>query len=67
VEAISIRFGTPHFLHLLLEKGKGNNPNNHIRIGEGRQTTPTSRTRHLSKFKPDLPTNRPRTMGAESM
>jgi len=73
VEAINIRVRIAHFLYLILGKGKarvkgkGSDPNNHIRTREGRRSTPTSRTRHLSKLKPDLPTNRLGRMGAESM
>ena len=73
MEALNIRFGTAHFLHLLLDKGKarvkgkGSDPNNHIGTEEGRRPTPISRTGHLSKLKPDHPTNRPVTMGVESM
>jgi len=73
VEALSIRFGTAHFLHLLLDKGKarvkgkGSAPSNRIRIGEGRRPTPTSKTGHHSKLKPNPPTNHPGTMGAEFM
>ena len=73
MEILSIRLGTAHFFHLVLDKGKvrikgkGSDPNNHIRIREGRQPIPTSRTGHLSKLKPDLSTNRPGIMGLESM
>ena len=75
MEALSIRFGTAHFLHLLLDKGKarikgkgkGSDPNNHIRIGKGRRPTPISRTRPLSKLKPNHPTNHPGIIGVESM
>ena len=63
MEALSIRFGTTHFLYLLLDKGKArvkgkdSDPSNRIRIGEGRRPTPTNQTGHLSKLKPDpLPT-----------
>ena len=73
MKALSIRFGTALFLHLLLDmgkvraKGKASDPSNRISIGEGRRPTLTSKTKHLSKLKPDFPANRPRTMGAEFM
>ena len=67
MEALNIRFGTAQSLHLLLDKGKGSDPSNHIRIGEDRRPTPTSRSRHLSKLKAELPTNYPGTKVAESM
>ena len=73
MEALSIRFGTAHFLHLLLDKGKARvkgkrrNATYHIRTEEGRWPTLTSKIGHLSKLKLDLPTYNPRTMGAESM
>jgi len=74
VEALSIRCEIAHFLHLLLDKGKarvkgkgkGNDPSSHIRTG-GWWPTPINKTGHLSKLKPDLPTNCLGTMGAESM
>jgi len=74
-EALNTRFGTARSLHLLptkdkdkvRDKNKDSNPNNHTRIGVGRWLTPTSRTGHLSKPRPDLPTNCPETMGIESM
>jgi len=73
VETLSIRFRIAHFLHLLADKGKasvkgkGNDPNNHIRTGEGRQPTPISRIGNLNKLKPNHPINHLVTMGAESM
>ena len=70
-EALNTKFGTTHFPHLLPAKDKGkvrdrdkdSDPSNHTRIGVGRQSTPTSRIRHLSKPKPELPTNRPKLWG----
>jgi len=67
VEALNNKFEAARFPHLLLDKGKGSDPSNHIIMGEDRRPTPTSRTGHLSKLKPNLPTNRPRIIGVESM
>jgi len=73
VEATNTRFETAHSLHLLLckgkarVKGKGNDLSSHIKTGEGRWQTPTNKSGHLSKPKPDLPINRLGTMGAEFM
>ena len=73
MEVISISFKTAYFLHLLLDegkgrvKGKGSDPSNHIKTREGNWPTPTSKTGHLSKLKPELPINCAGTMGAESM
>jgi len=70
-ESLKTRFRAARSLHHLpvkdKNKDKGNDPSNHIRIRLDRRPTPTSRTGHLSKFRPDLPTNCPRTMGAEFM
>ena len=74
-EALNTRFGTARSVHLLPPKDKDkvrnkdndSDPNNHTRIGVGRWPTLTSRIRHLSMPRPDLPTKRPRTMGVESM
>jgi len=73
VEALSIRFGTAKSLHFLWDNGKarvkvkGSDPSNHIKIGEGKRITASSRIGHLSTLKPDLPTNRPKTIGAKSI
>jgi len=74
-EALNTRFGTTRSLHLLpakdkdkvRDKDKDSDPSNHTEIGVDRRPTLISKTRHLSKPKPDLPTNCLRTMGVESM
>jgi len=74
-EALKAKFGTARFPYLLLAKdkdkvrdrGKDSDPSNHSRIEVGRRPTPTSTTRHLSKPRPELPTNCPGTMEVESM
>ena len=37
VEALNNKFEAARFPHLLLDKGKGSDPSNHIRTEEGRQ------------------------------
>ena len=72
-EAPNTRFRTTCSIHLLIikdkdkarDKDKDNDPSNHFRTGVGRRPTPTSKTGPLSKFRPDLPTNHPRTIGPE--
>ena len=74
-EALNTKFGTARFPYLVpandrdkvRDKDKDSDANNHTRIGVGRRPILTSRTGHLSKLKHDLPTNRPRAMGLESM
>jgi len=75
VEALNIRSGTAHTPHLLRvkvmrdkdkDKDKDNDPSSLIRTRVGRRPTLTSRTEHLSRFKPDLPTNHPKTIRAGS-
>jgi len=72
-EALKTRSETAHAPHLLLgrvmgdkDKDKDSDLSSLIRTGVGRRPTLTSRTEHLSRLKPDLPTNRPKTMGAGS-
>ena len=67
MEVLSIRCETTHSLHLLLDNGKANDPNSHIRIGKGRWPTSFNKTEHLNKLKLDLTTNHLGTMGVESM
>ena len=70
-ETLNTRFGTARSLHLLSVKDKDkardrdedSDLNNHIRIGVGRRPTPASRFGHLSKFRPNLRTNRPEQWG----
>jgi len=73
-EALNTRFGITRSLHLLPVKDKDrakgkdkDDSSNYTRRGVGRRPTPTSRTGHLSKFKPDLLTNSPGTMRVEFM
>jgi len=72
-DALNTRFGITDSLHLLPIKDKDKardkdkDKSNHTKIGVGRWPTLTSRTGHLSKFSPNLPTNRPGTMGVEFM
>ena len=74
-EALNTRFGIARSFHLLpvkeknraRGKDKDNDPNNHNRTRVGKRPAPTNKTRHLSKFRPDLPTNRSGIMGAEFM
>jgi len=75
MEAINTKFGTAYSLHLLSvtdkdndrDKDRDKDPSNHIRTWLGKRLTPTSRTEHLSKFRPDLPANHPGTMGTKFM
>jgi len=72
-EALNTRSGTFHTPHLLpvrvfgdKDGDRDSNPSSLIRPGVGRWTTPTSRTGHLGRFRPDLPTDCLETMGARS-
>ena len=63
MEATSIKFGTAHSIHPLLDKnkarvkGKASDPNNHTITGEGRRSTPTNSTGHRNQLNLDLLTN----------
>jgi len=76
-EALNIRSRTAYTPHLLRvkvmgdkdkdkDKDKENDPSSLSRTGVGRRPTPTSRTGHLSRVRPDLPTNCPEIIGEES-
>jgi len=72
-EALNTRSGITHILHLLLvkviadeDRDRDSGPSSINRTGVGTRPTLTSRIGHHSRFKPDLPTNRPETMGAKS-
>jgi len=72
-ETLNTRFGTTHIPHPLPVKGMGDKDRDRdsdsssiTRTGVGRQPVPASRIGHHSRFRPDLPTNSPKTMGVES-
>jgi len=69
VEAFNIRSGIAHIPHLLLANVMGDrdsSPSSTTKTKVNRWLAPISRVEHLSRFKPDLLTNRPKATEAKS-